>query len=706
MHGWLASYRHRRGVTLRHQRRAGHRSVECLEERQLLATGTSSFAHFSGNVTTPGIGKTIALQIDSSQFTLTHGRVILGFSMQQADESSSGHIELHSQKHTLARQLLRNDNPVGDRTSLMLARMSRGGVDLRLGADSGALGSFEIDAFLAGDANGDYRVDRSDLALIRSLRGTNELDSRFVIPADADGDGTITLRDLAIARLNLGASTEVRPMTVSLALDPDSDPDGNGVVTRSLATVDGRSEPGALVSIDQDIDGTIDQATEADSSGNFHFDMVVPVGNTPVQVVTTDQFGQKEVSDFSVRRGDVVLAWNQTTIDAIRNDRITLGLTTRTFAMVHAAIYDAVNDIERQYSVFKVDVSAPADALPEAAAAEAAYTVLVAIYPDQKELFDATLAESLNAITDGSGKIHGIAVGEQVAQGILAWRADDGSDVIVPYTAGDEPGQWRPTPPDFSAPWGPEWSQVATFAIPSALPFLPPPPPPLNSPEYTAAFNEAKSIGVLNSTTRRPFQTETGIFWGYDTTGKGPPPVMYNQTAQTIALQQGNTLEQNARLFALANIAMADVGIVAWDSKFTDNFWRPVTAIPLADTDGNPDTVADPAWEPLGAPGDGVVPNFTPPFPAYVSGHASFGAALFQTLADFYGTDNIHFTIGSDELPGVYHSFDSFSAAAEENGQSRIYLGIHWQFDKTNGIALGEAVGNYVFEHQLTRVSP
>ncbi len=182
----------------------------------------------------------------------------------------------------------------------------------------------------------------------------------------------------------------------------------------------------------------------------------------------------------------------------------------------------------------------------------------------------------------------------------------------------------------------------------------------------------------------------------------GPPPVLYNQITQDVALEQHNTLDQDARLFALVDVAMGDTGIVTWDAKYTYNFWRPITAIRDANQDGNKATVADPNWTPMGSPGDGVRANFTPNFPAYVSGHAAFGAALFTTLADFYGTDNLTFTIGSDEEPGTYETFNSFSAAAEQNGMSRIYLGIHFIFDKTAGITEGDAIGNYDYQHVMT----
>jgi hypothetical protein len=380
-----------------------------------------------------------------------------------------------------------------------------------------------------------------------------------------------------------------------------------------------------------------------------------------------------------------------------------VGLLSRNLAMVSAAVYDAVNAIDRIGAVYHTALDAPPGASPVAAASEAAYTILLALYPSQKARFDATLAETLGTIRAGLSKARGRAVGTAAARAILAWRANDGSSTMMTYTPGTAPGQWQPNPPDYMTALEPMWGQVAPFAIPSATPFLPPPPPPMNSLEYTAAFNEVKSLGARDSTTRTPEQTQIGLFWAYDLPGMGPPPIHYNQIAEAIALQQHNTFDQDVRMFALVDIAMADAAIVAWDAKYTYDFWRPITAIRAADTDGNPNTVADPSWAPLGAPGEGVIPDYTPPFPAYISGHATFGAALFQTLADFYHTDQVSVTLTSDELPGVTRTYTSFSAAAEENGQSRIYLGIHWSFDKTAGIATGDSIANYVFAHELNR---
>jgi hypothetical protein len=230
---------------------------------------------------------------------------------------------------------------------------------------------------------------------------------------------------------------------------------------------------------------------------------------------------------------------------------------------------------------------------------------------------------------------------------------------------------------------------------------------------------------VTTLTLRTAEQTQISLFWGYDgSPGLATPPRLYNQIAEVPALQQNNSEVQNARFFALVNIAMADAGIACWDGKYDYNFWRPITAIRENDPGTGPTGLGsgnlflvgqgDPGWTPLGAPADnGHGTNFTPPFPAYASGHATFGAALFRTMADFFGRDYIQFTIGSDEFNGVtqdqngevrpvvYRTFTSFSQAAEENGQSRIYLGIHWSFDKEQGIICGDRVADYVFAHLL-----
>lgn len=268
------------------------------------------------------------------------------------------------------------------------------------------------------------------------------------------------------------------------------------------------------------------------------------------------------------------------------------------------------------------------------------------------------------------------------------------------------------------------------MVLTSASQFRAPTPAALNGVSYTLAFNEAKGLGgdgVATPTVRNPDQTIAGIYWAYDgTPGLGTPPRLYNQIVVQIAGQRGSTAVRLARLLALLNVAMADAGIACWESKYYYQYWRPITGIregdpgtgPAGAGDGNLLTLGDPGYTPLGAPASNLRgPNFTPPFPAYPSGHATFGAALFQMLRNIYGTDGIVFTFVSDEFNGVTRdnegrvrpriarSFSSLSHAEEENGQSRIYLGIHWAFDETEGIVQGRAVADYVFRNAFVPLS-
>jgi hypothetical protein len=267
---------------------------------------------------------------------------------------------------------------------------------------------------------------------------------------------------------------------------------------------------------------------------------------------------------------------------------------------------------------------------------------------------------------------------------------------------------------------GGHWHACKPFVMQTGDQFRAPPPPALNSAEYAAAYNEAKRLGgdgVVTPTERTPEQTFIGTFWAYDgTPSLCAPPRLYNQIALQIADQMNSSDVEVARLLAVVNVAMADAAIAVWESKFFYDFWRPVTAIRNFD-DGNPATVPDAGFLPLGAPASNLVgPNFTPPFPSYPSGHGGIGGALFGTIRRFYGTDAIAFTFVSDEFNGVTRdnsgnvrpyrprTFSSLSQAEEENGQSRIYLGIHWRFDKTAAIAQGERVADYVFAHAFAPV--
>jgi hypothetical protein len=410
--------------------------------------------------------------------------------------------------------------------------------------------------------------------------------------------------------------------------------------------------------------------------------------------------------------------------------------TSRAFAIIHIAMFEAVNAIARGYqSYVGLDCASP-DTSMEAAVAQAAHDTLSAMFPSQTPRFDDLLAEDLSALPDDAAKANGIDVGQRAAAAILALRAGDGSDrpeprIGIDFMTSNKPGRWRQDPISQSPlALGAYWGDVRPFVLSTASQLRVSRPPALASVPYTLAFNEVKAVGgdgVTTFTVRTQDQTFAAIYWGYDgTPGLGTPPRLYNQIAVQIAGQMGSNVVELARLLALVNVALADAGIACWESKYYYQFWRPIAGIresdwgtgPTGAGDGNLLTFGDPNFTPLGAPASNLRgPNFTPPFPSYPSGHATFGGAFFQILRYVYGTDSIAFTFVSDEFNGVTRdnrgnvrprmarSFSSFSQAEEENGQSRIYLGIHWAFDKTAGIAQGRRVADCVFSNAFVPTS-
>jgi hypothetical protein len=405
------------------------------------------------------------------------------------------------------------------------------------------------------------------------------------------------------------------------------------------------------------------------------------------------------------------------------------GRASRAMAIVHIAIFDAVNAIYGRWQSFVRQEPAPRGASVDAAIAQAAHDALVAMFPSQTPSFDDALGEDLDLI-DEQGKEDGRGVGRRAAAAIVAEHKHDGWEAIDPrmgveFQPSDLPGWWRQDPiSQIPVALGASWGQVEPFVIESGRQFRIDPPPDMTSPAYTEAYNEVKRLGGDDFTTkteRTEEQTQIGIFWAYDgTPSLSAPPRLYNQITLTIADVMGTDFMALTRLLALVNVAMADAGIASWESKFHYQLWRPVTGIresdegtgPTGKGDGNPETVGDPTWTPLGAPASNLAgPNFTPPFPSFPSGHAAFGGALFETLRLFYGRDDIAFDFTSDEFNGVTRGndgkvrpivtrhFTSLSQAEEENGQSRIYLGIHWAFDKTEGIAQGRRIARYVARH-------
>ena len=390
---------------------------------------------------------------------------------------------------------------------------------------------------------------------------------------------------------------------------------------------------------------------------------------------------------------DAVIQWNQVLLDAIRTDRTAPPVASRGLAIVHTAIFDAVNSIDRQYAPYAATVIVHPRASKEAAAVSAAYETLISLFPAQKAMFDAKYTAALSAIPDGQAETDGVNAGKAVALQILNLRAADGSSTSVAYIPGADPGDWRPTPPGLQSAVLPQWPHVLPWAMTSGSQFRPVAPPALTSVAYATALNEVMKIGSVNSTIRTADQTAIAEFWA-NGGGTATPPGHWNVVAQIVADDRHNSLEDNARLFAMLNIGLADAAISCWDAKYETNLWRPVTAIRSADLDDNTATVADASWTPL---------LTTPAFPAYASGHSTFSGAAAAVLAGFFGTDRVHFVLPAETAGAASRAFDRFSQAAAESGVSRIYGGIHYSFDNVAGLDSGERLGKYVVRNLLKK---
>ena len=400
---------------------------------------------------------------------------------------------------------------------------------------------------------------------------------------------------------------------------------------------------------------------------------------------------------------DDVTRWNGVAADAALACGLAPALNplheSRIYTMVHLAVHDALNAIDRRSRPYVLDTQVDAGASTRAAVAAAARDVMIVLLNQVPLPFDCSAAvpivegayaTALNSIPNSAAKNAGLAVGQMAAAAILALRADDGSDTPLfdfAYPQGTEPGVYRFTP-GFDFVFAPGWADVTPFVLQHASQFRPGQPPyPLKSRKYTADYNEVKARGAMIGSTRTVDETEIALFWVESS------PLQWNRIARTVSVARGLDLWENARLFSLLNMALADGYIGAFEAKNYYNFWRPVTAIQDGDVDGNPDTVGDPSWLPL-------VP--TPPITDYDSGHSVEGGAASEVLREFFGTDDIAFSTCSMTLPAgstcadptpVLRSFSSFSQAAEENGLSRILVGFHFRHAVEEGITHGGKIG-------------
>jgi hypothetical protein len=374
---------------------------------------------------------------------------------------------------------------------------------------------------------------------------------------------------------------------------------------------------------------------------------------------------------------DPVIEWNRFLLDlqATAGHQPATVHPTYELAVMHAAIYDAVVAIDHRGAPYLTTVHGPRGASATAAADAAARDTLSVLSPAQRASIDDQYHAMIKRIPSGRRRALGMHVGRRVAAQILARRTGDGVDAMpVPFVPGTGAGEYQLTPPAFAQPVFTHWARVRPFALRHATQFRPPPPPALTSTKYAAAINEVKALGSAQGSTRTPDQTQIGLFWN--------PPIWaaWNRIAQTAALDHQDGLAENARTFAALNLTFADAVIAFYDAKYTYRFWRPVTAIRAADSDGNADTVAD---------------------PAYPGAHGTISAAGAAVLSAVYGND-FAFAATSTALPGVERTFVSFSEAAEEASESRIFNGNHTRLDEVAGENLGRDTAEFVLHHTLS----
>ncbi len=380
----------------------------------------------------------------------------------------------------------------------------------------------------------------------------------------------------------------------------------------------------------------------------------------------------------------VVSDWNTVAFDTIVVDAGKANAEAfMWFAFEQAAVYNAVVGITRQYELYNWNTRGPRAASPQAAAAVAAHDVLFEYFPASQARLDTALEASLAEIPDGQAKQQGIHYGERAADRLIELRTDDGRFAPVTFDVPPAPGVWRPTPPAFAPFFDPWMAQMRPLLIESPSQFRPGPPPALTSQAYTDDFNEVKAVGSATSTVRTPEQTATALFIAPSTLQ------VLSSSLRDLAARHQLDISDSARLFAAVSTSAADGAITSWDSKLEFGYWRPVTAIQLADTDGNPDTLPDPAWTPLTA---------TPPYPEYTSGLTTFMGAVTRTLSGIMGLggDRIDLNI---TVAGVTRHYEFASQLNQDAINARVWSGIHFRTADVVGNEIGSQVGDWALDN-------
>jgi hypothetical protein len=383
---------------------------------------------------------------------------------------------------------------------------------------------------------------------------------------------------------------------------------------------------------------------------------------------------------------DIIVDWNEQAVKAGYAARVTPGMSARNIAMIHIAMFEAVNSIEPRYAPYRKRLSAEPNASREAAAAAAAHHILVRAYPEQAKEFDKGLEASLAAVTDGQAKLDGVRLGEQAAAAILVERSTDGADARNSYRPYTTAGKYVPTMFPVMSSWG----AVRPFGLKTGRQFRPPPPYALSSSRWATDYNEVKKMGAKSGSPRTPEQTEIARFWAL------VGPATYNPIARQLSAEKNLDVIDNARLFALFSIAAADAGVAIFEAKYQYNFWRPVTAIRNGDLDGNNATDRDPVWEPF---------IDTPMHPEYPCAHCTFQSTAAGVLRAFFGSDIASFKLTSTTAPGVTRSFSKLSDYVAEVVNARVYDGVHYRTSGEAGAAMGRKIGEYTVQNLLRLVA-
>lgn len=385
---------------------------------------------------------------------------------------------------------------------------------------------------------------------------------------------------------------------------------------------------------------------------------------------------------------DAVTDWNAIMESTVAAPPTNPFFQARWAAIVQLAVFEAINAVTGDYEPYLGTIAAPAWASPDAAAIAAAHRTLTTLRPASAAALDAARTQSLLAIPDGPAKNAGIAAGEAAAAAMLMLRANDGWNApFPPYTMAPNPGVWQPTPPAFAPAAFTGWGRVTPFGLQDGSQFRLPPPPPLDSHRYAIDYNEVKLVGRIDSLFRPQDRTNVALFYAAAT-----PVQVFNPAARQVSAAQGKTLSENARIFALLAMGIADASIAVFDTKYFYNRWRPVTAIPNANFDENPLTDPDPTWLPL---------ITTPAFPSYASAHGTLSGAARAVLERAFGKHRLAITLTNPQVPNVVLHYSAWAQITSDIDDARVYGGIHFRYDQEAGAQQGRRVGRYLLRHYL-----